>query len=156
MNSANYNQPTSPTTPMEKLSILLRKTIATSTQDEVAFIYFSKERIDKTVLTARFGTSEIEDDGATYSMTKEKIQFCFRTKTSAITKLGSWTLSIPPCAERTITSVALPSDPVHSMQDAVTVFHIPARAAETVGMTVVHFYSEEEADAFKQRLEISV
>jgi hypothetical protein len=42
------------------------------------------------------------------------------------------------------------------MQDAVTVFHIPARAAETVGMTVVHFYSEEEADAFKQRLEISV
>jgi hypothetical protein len=139
---------------MENVNILLRKTIATSKPDEVAFIYIPKERVDRLILAARYGTDEIEEDGVTYSLTKEKLNMCFRKKTQSITKLSSWVLSIPPCSDKTITSVALESDPAHSMHDAVTAVHLPGRVSETVGMTVVHFFKEADADEFRRRLEI--
>ncbi len=137
---------------VEALNILLRKTLATSTPDEVAFIYVPKERINKRVYMERFGSAEVQDDGVTYSLTKEKLMFCFRSGTQTISKLGSWALDVTPCTGRTMTSVALPSSLVHAMEDLVTAIYIPERAAGTVGMTVVHFYSEEEADTFIQRL----
>ena len=137
---------------MEPLRTLLRKTMATSRPDEVAFIYIPKERVDKLILVARYGTDEIEEDGVTYSLTKEKLNMCFQKKTPSITKLSSWVLSIPPCSDKTITSVAIESDPTHSMHDAVTAAHLPNRVSETVGMTVVHFFNEADADEFRQRL----
>ena len=138
---------------MEKLDLLLRKTLATSTPDEVAFIYFPKERINKSIFFSRYGNSEIEDDGVTYSLTKEKLLRCFKTKTPNVAKFRNWTLSIPPCADRTITSIAIPSDPAHNKYDDVTAAYLPECRAETAGMTVVHFLSEDEADAFKRHIE---
>ena len=139
---------------MEHLHKLLRKTIATSKPDEIAFIYIPNERVDRLILAARYGTDEIEEDGVTYSLTKEKLHICFQKKTSSITKLSSWILSIPPCSDKTITSVAIESDPAHFTHDAVTAVHLPNRVAETVGMTVVHFFNEADADEFRQRLQI--
>ena len=139
---------------MEHLHKLLRKTIATSKPDEIAFIYIPKERVDRLILAARYGTDEIEEDGVTYSLTKEKLNTCFQKKTPSIIKLSRWVLSIPPCSDKIITSVAIKSDPAHSMHDAVTAVHLPNRVSETAGMTVVHFFNEADADEFRQRLEI--
>ena len=136
---------------------LLRKVLATSNPGEVAFIHMPKERVIKSIFTARFGsTAEVEEDvdsdGITYSLTWKTIKFCFRCKESTIFKLGTWNLSIPPCVDRTITSVALPSNPAHAMDDAVAALFIPGRVAETNGMTVVHFFREEDAEKFIQKM----
>ena len=137
------------------ITALLRKTLATSTPDEVAFIYVPKERINKHIFKTRFGDFELNDDGATYCLTKEKLYVCFKkTETpSAPSKLGSWTLNIPPCAVRTMTSVSIEGNQVHSINDEITARYIPERAAETVGKTVIHFFDAEEAEAFMRYME---
>jgi hypothetical protein len=141
------------------ITALLRKTLATSTPDEVAFIYVPKERINKRILRTRFGAFEIDDDGATYCLTKDKLYVCFQktetptSSSSAPSMLGSWTLNIPPCAVRTMTSVSIDGNQVHSINDEVTARYIPERAAETVGKTVIHFFDAGEAEAFMRYME---
>ena len=137
---------------MENLNLLLRKTMTTFRPDEVAFVYFTKDRIDKNIFAARFGDKELEEDGVTYSMTKSDLDTCFKGRTPELSKC-SWVMSITPCAARIITSISVPSIPAHTQNDVVITRFAPAFAAETNGMTVVHFIREEDADEFKQRLE---
>ena len=138
---------------MEKLNVLLRKTLATATADEICFMYVPKERINPEIFSARFGNSEVEDDGVTYSLNKRKLHLCFKNPT--IVANFSWTLSIPPCAERAITSVAVGAA-AHSTQDHVTATYAPTHTASTVGTTVLHFYRQQEADAFMRRADYAV
>ena len=135
------------------INTLLRKTFATSTDDEVAFVYYPKNQLDPAIFRMRFGVSEVEDEGVTYSLTKSDLLHCFGEGTPTLKKY-SWILSIPPCAEKSITSVVAPSNPPHSSQDLVTATYAPSFTSVTTGMTVVHFYNEEEAEKFKRRLEM--
>ena len=127
---------------MEKLNLLLRKTLAPATADEVCFTYVPKERIDKDIFTARFGDAEVEDDGVTYSFNKRKLQLCFKNPVQAV---FSWTLSIPPYAERSITSVAMVA--TTATPDLVTATYVPEHAT-AAGMTVLHFYKKGAAEEF--------
>ena len=135
-----------------QLNMLLRKTMVTSRPDEVAFVYFTKDRIDKNIFAARFGDKELEEDGVTYSMTKSDLDTCFKGRTPELGKC-SWVMSITPMAARAITSIFVPSIPAHTQNDVVITRFAPAFASETNGMTVVHFIREQDADEFKQRLE---
>ena len=137
---------------MEKLNTLLRKTLATATTDEICFTYMPKEKINLEIFSARFGNAEVEDEGVTYSFNKSKLQLCF--KNPIIVTNSPWTLSIPPYAERAITSVAVVSS--HEAQDHVTATYAPTHTASTVGTTVLHFYRQQEADAFMRRADYAV
>ena len=128
------------------------KTIATSTADEVAFIYVPKERIDKEIFKRRFGSSEVENDGVTYSMTKPKLHFCFRGPTPTLDKY-SWVMSVPPYADRMMTAVAIPSSTTHNTPDGIIATFTPEHAAQTAGMTLIHFYKETDAAEFQASLE---
>jgi hypothetical protein len=132
---------------MESLNCLLRQTISTATADEVCFIYVPKDQIDKSIFALRFGCAEVESEGVTYSFDKNKLQRCFKAS-SPTASVFDWTLSIPPYAERTITSVAVAS--THNRTDHVVATYAPEHAA--TGMTVVHFFAKAEADAFKRSL----
>lgn len=137
------------------LTALLRKTFATLEQGEIAFIHMPKERLDKKIFAMRFGTTDLEEHGVTYSLTKQKLYICFpKTETGVeVTRLGKWTLIIPPCAERAMTSIAVPSSLNHTLRDEITALYLPDHADTTRGMTVIHFTDDDEAEAFKQHLE---
>ena len=126
---------------------LLRDTLSSWKTNEIAFIYTPKERIHPDIFATRFGAAEIVGDGVTYSFDRTKLYTCFRKPVPSLTTIA-WHLSVPPYAERQIFSVATPSDPAHAEQDRVIAAYVPEQAAATTGMTVVHFFSEEEADAF--------
>ena len=134
------------------LNTLLRKTFATSTPDEVAFVYYPKDQIDSKIFNSRFGESKVDEEGVTYSLTKSDLLYCFAGKTPKLEKY-SWSLVIPPCAAKNITSIVTPSIPPHKSEDQVTVTYIPEHASKTKGMTVVHFYDEMVAEKFKNQLE---
>jgi hypothetical protein len=134
------------------LKMLLRKTMVTFRPDEVAFVYFTKDRVDKNIFAARFGDKELEEDGVTYSLTKADLNTCFKCRTPELSKF-SWVMSITPCAARVITSISVPSIQAHTQNDVVITRYAPAFAAATNGMTVVHFIREEDANEFKRRLE---
>jgi hypothetical protein len=131
---------------MEKLNLLIRKTLSSATADEICFIYVPKERINKDIFAARFGDAEVEDDGVTYSFDKRKLQLCFKNPVPVTS--FSWTLSITPYAERSITSVTTVTTPAHNTQDHVTATYAPEHAAATVGMTVLHFFRKADAEEF--------
>lgn len=131
---------------MEQLNILVHNTIVSSTSDEVCFVYIPNERIHRGILAARYGEWEIQGDGATYSLDKTKLQLCFKPSTPIQAAFG-WKFGTT-----NFFSVAVPSNPVHTMHDQITAAYAPEHVASTVGMTLVHFFSKEEADAFKQHL----
>ena len=126
---------------------LLRDTLSSWKTNEIAFIYTPKEHINPDIFATRFGSSEVVGDGVTYSFDRTKLYTCFRKPAALLTTIA-WHLSVPPYAERQIFSVATPSDPAHAEQDSVIAAYVPEQAAATTGMTVVHFFSEEEANAF--------
>ena len=134
------------------LNNLLRKTFTTSTPEEVAFVYYPKDQINSTIFNVRFGESKVDEEGVMYSLTKSDLLHCFAGKTPKLEKY-SWSLTIPPCAVKNITSVVTPSIPSHNSQDRVTATYIPQHLSKTTGMTVVHFYDEMVAEMFKNRLE---
>jgi hypothetical protein len=136
---------------MEKLNLLMRSTLATQSANEVCFTYVPNSRVDKNIFALRYGSSEIEGDGVTYSFDRETMNRCFHKKTPVIST-AVWTLSVPPFASRTIHSVITPSDSPHAMHDEVLAAYAQEQAASAVGMMVVHFFSEGEADVFKRRL----
>jgi hypothetical protein len=138
---------------MEQLNLLMRKTFATATPNEVCFIHVPKERVDKRIFNARFGYDrDIEDDGVTYSFNKSKLQQLFTLKPPASpnTTTIRWTLSIPPCTERNIVTVVLDMAPAHSTQELVIATYVPHHAAETTGKMAVHFFEEDAAAEFKR------
>ena len=140
---------------MESLNCLLRRTCVTAAADEVCFMYVPKERIDKSILDRRFGIANVEGDGVTYSLNSSQLQLCFTNQEAALSASLDvhWRISIPPCAERNVVSVILRcTSPVHSARDHVISVYAPERAAETEGMTVVHFWRMEFAENFKQFL----
>ena len=133
---------------------VLRNTLLTFRPDEVAFVYIPKERINKDIFTTRFGQQETEEDGVTYSLTESDLQKCFGAQASSTPLFKcNWVMSITPLAARTITSVAFPSDPLHTSQDNVIALNAAEHAEATVGMMLVHFIREKDANAFKSRLE---
>ena len=138
---------------MEKLNPLLRRTFATATANEICFIYVPKERIDKPIFEARFGDAELQYDGVTYSFDEPKLHQCFDLQPPVSPALSTvrWTLSIPPCTERSIVTVVLATAKPHAMQDQIIAVYAPSRAAETVGKTAVHFFGEQSAAAFVRR-----
>ena len=138
---------------MDALNTLLRQTIATTTADEVCFIYIPNERINSTIFATRFGNAEVEGDGVTYSLDKTKLELSLKSATAPLAMMHSWTLSVTPFAERTITSVAVPAQHKNPAPDRVIATFLPELAAQTVGMTVVHFFERGEAEAFKQGVE---
>ena len=109
----------------------------------------SKDQIDQNIFALHFGSAEIESDWVTYSFDKEKLQRCFKDSSPAAS-VFNWTLSIPPFAKRTITSVAVPSS-ASTHTDHVVATYAPEHAA--AGMTVVHFFAKAEADAFERSLD---
>ncbi len=132
---------------MESLNCMLRQTISTATTDEVCFFYVPKDQIDKSIFALRFSCAEVESEGVTYSFDMNKLQSCFKDSSPAAS-VFDWTLSIPPYAERTITSVTVPS--THNCTDHIVATYAPEHA--TAGMTVVHFFAKAEVDAFKRSL----
>ena len=143
---------TADTTTTTTINTLLRKTFSTSTPEEVAFVYYPKDQIDSKIFKIRFGESKVDEEGVTYSLTKSDLLHCFAGKTPKLEKY-SWSLVIPPCSMKNITSIVTPSIPAHTSQDQVTATFIPEHASKTTGMTVVHFYDEIVAETFKNRLE---
>jgi hypothetical protein len=65
----------------------------------------------------------------------------------------TWTLSVTPFADREITSVAVPAQNVSRGQDHIIATYLPGHAAATAGMTMVHFFQKDEADAFRRAIE---
>lgn len=125
---------------MESTIHLLRTTIATMREDEVAFSYVPKERIDMNIFKARFGPwTEIDGEGVTYSLTPNKLEQCFGNKTREVIARIDWVLNIPPFASRNITSVAITADTQHSTADHIISTFVPEQGAATTGTTVVHF-----------------
>ena len=57
-----------------------------------------------------------------------------------------------PLVSRDIFSVAVESARGHTRQDSVIEFYVPAQAGATVGMTMVHFFAENEANVFVRGL----
>jgi hypothetical protein len=141
---------------MEHLNGLVRKTLATFRQDEVAFVYIPKERINADIFTRRFGPGqEADENGVTYSLTRADLVTCFSAQKPSVKKIN-WIVCIPPIAARVITSVAVPmSDSPSKTSDLVIALNAPAFAACTIGTTVVHFIQDNEADAFIQRLQMA-
>jgi hypothetical protein len=139
---------------MNHLHTLLRKTLVTFRQDEVAFVYIPKERIDRDIFSHRFGPEqEADENGVTYSLTKSDLARCFHVYKPSLHK-SQWIISISPCAARVITSVAVPmTEAPSTTSDLVIALNAPAFEAHTIGATVVHFIEEREADEFIQRLQ---
>jgi hypothetical protein len=74
---------------MEQLNLLMRKTFATATPNEVCFIHVPKERVDKRIFNARFGYDrDIEDDGVTYSFNKSKLQQLAMSASNTVCRLS--------------------------------------------------------------------
>ena len=132
---------------------LLRKALATTEPNEICFVHFppeeisfspeAQEHIDE--CTFSIPAIETDCDGLVYSLTKETFQYiqqeCLPQRFSSLPTC-TWTLiSIVPCAERKIFSVAVPSSRAHTRQDRVFATYVPGQAASTVGMTIVHFFS---------------
>ena len=135
---------------MEHTIQLLRTTIATMQQDEVAFIYVPKERVDVNIFKVRFGPwSEVDGKGVTYALTREKLELCFGRKTRDVTAQIDWVLNIPPFASRNITSVAITADTIHSDTDHIVATFVPDQGEATTGATVLHFV-DSETEWFKR------
>ena len=138
---------------MEHTIHLLRTTIGTMQEDEVAFIYVPKERINADIFKARFGPwSEVEGKGVTYSLTREKLELCFGRMPRSVTAQIDWVLNIPPFASRNITSVAFTADTIHSDPDHIVATFVPDQGAATTGATVLHFV-DSETEWFKRIIE---
>ena len=138
------------TNSMEDTINLLRTTIATMHQDEVAFIYVPKERIDNNIFKARFGPwTEVEGKGVTYALTRQKLELCFGSKPRDVIAQIDWVLNIPPFASRNIKSIAITADTTHSTADHIITTFVPDQQATTTGTTVLHFV-DSETEWFKR------
>jgi hypothetical protein len=141
------------------LENLLRKALATTTPDEICFVYFppeeisfspeTRERIDD--CTSVLPAIETDCDGLIYSLTKERFQYTVQQGLPEgfyALPVSAWIISIAPCAARSIFSVAVPSARAHTRLDRVIATYMPDDAPITLGRTVVHFFSRDEAEAF--------
>ena len=101
------------------LENLLRKALATTTPDEICFVYFppeeisfspeTRERIDD--CTSVLPAIETDCDGLIYSLTKERFQYTIQQGLPEgfyALPVSAWIISIVPCAARSIFSVAVP------------------------------------------------
>ena len=136
--------PARPLSEPETMENLLRQALSKTTPTEVCFVHFPPEEI--THLRA-IGTESI---GAIFSLDKIKLRCILQECVSVhiMSPVFAWTLSIVPCAQRDIFSIAVQSARRHTRQDSVIATYVPAEAEFTVGMTVVHFFSQEEANVF--------
>ena len=138
---------------------LLRRALATTIPDETCFVYFppeeicfspeTRERIEE--CTSILPAIETDCAGIIYTMTKERFQYIIQECLPGDfypLPVSAWVISIVPCAARSIFSVAVPSARTHMRLDNVIATYMPDDAEQTRGMTVVHFFSRDEAEAF--------
>ena len=129
------------------LDDLLRRALSKTTPTEICFVHLPlEENIHVTIGTA----SERSSIGTIYSLDKTQMR-CILQECASMritSPVISWTLSIVPCSQRDIFSIAVHSARRHTRQDTVIATYVPAKAECTVGMTVVHFFSQEEAMCF--------
>ena len=132
---------------------LLRQALSKTTPTEICFVHLPLEENIYVTLKVR---RELDDALATtsirtiYSLDKTQMR-CILQECASMritSPVIAWTLSIVPCSQRDIFSIAVHSARRHTRQDTVIATYVPAQAESTVGMTVVHFFSLEEANVF--------
>ena len=107
------------------LEDLLRKALATTTPDEICFVYFppeeicfspeTRERIEE--CTSILPAIETDCAGIIYTMTKERFQYIIQECLPGDfypLPVSAWVISIVPRAARSIFSVAVPSARTHT------------------------------------------
>jgi hypothetical protein len=135
------------------LDDLLRRALSKTTPTEICFVHLPLEENIYVTLKVR---RELDDALATTSIrtiySLDKTQMRCILQECASMRITSpvifWTLSIVPCSPRDIFSIAVHSARRHTRQDTVIATYVPAQAESTVKMTVVHFFSQEEANVF--------
>ena len=137
----------------ETIGDVVRRAMAHTTLEDICFVHFPRQEVPDWLLQAQ--DIEPASVGVIYTLTRQTLR-CIQEECAAspVPSLPSvaWNLNMVPLLPRDIFSVAVQSARGHTRRDSVIEFYVPAQAGETVGMTMVHFFAEDEANAFVRRL----
>ena len=137
----------------ETIGDVVRRAMAHTTFEDICFVHFPREEVPDWLLQAQ--GIEPASVGVIYTLTRQTLR-CIQEECAAspVPSLPSvaWNLNMVPLLPRDIFSVAVQSARGHTRRDSVIEFYVPAQAGATVGMTMVHFFAEDEANAFVRRL----
>ena len=142
-----------PFTLPETIRDVVRRAMAHATNEDICFVHFPREEVPDWLLQAQ--GIEPASVGVIYTLTRQTLRrIQEECATSPVPSLPSvaWNLNMVPLLPRDIFSVAVQSARGHTRRDSVIEFYVPAQAEATVGMTMVHFFAEDEANAFVRRL----
>lgn len=139
--------------PGRGLQDLLRRALAHTLPEDICFVHYPPGEVDAGLLQVR--GIEMDLVGVIYTLNQQTLR-CIQEK-CAVPPISSlpaivWKLNVVPCVPRDIFSVAVQSARGHTRQDSVIELYVTAQAGATVGMTMVHFFAEAEANAFVRRL----
>jgi hypothetical protein len=137
----------------ETIGDVVRRAMAQMTFEDICFVHFPRQEVPDWRLQAQ--DIEPASVGVIYTLTRESLR-CIQEECAASPVPSrpsvAWNLNMVPLLPRDIFSVAVQSARGHTRRDSVIEFYVPAQAEATVGMTMVHFFAEDEANAFVCRL----
>jgi hypothetical protein len=142
-----------PFTLPETIRDVVRRAMAHATNEDICFVHFPREEVPDWLLQAQ--GIEPASVGVIYTLTRQTLrriqEECAASPVPSLPSVA-WNLNMVPLLPRDIFSVAVQSARGHTRRDSVIEFYVPAQAGATVGMTMVHFFAEDEANAFVRRL----
>ena len=137
----------------ETIGDVVRRAMAHTTFEDICFVHFPREEVPDWLLQAQ--GIEPASVGVIYTLTRQTLRSiqeeCAASPVPSLPSIA-WNLNMVPLLPRDIFSVAVQSARGHTRRDSVIEFYVPAQTEATIGMTMVHFFAEDEANAFVRGL----